>query len=150
MAEAQLIDQSDSVTENNVAIAVGSMPIVAKFVRSHILKSTIIQSLRSKLMGSSERDESYGITPNLPGASDNQDPRKPHTWKHPQADEYYELTDSRFMQTQVTAADREESSSAQNPGAGGASRSGINIVRTVSVTQQAKPGSKSQSFEQLL
>lgn len=114
------------------------------------MKSTIIQSLRSKLIGSSDRDESYGMTPNLPGPSGNQDPRKPNTWKHPQADEYYELTDSRFMQTQVTAMDREESSSAQNPGTVGASRSGINIVRTVSITQQAKSGSKSQSFEQLL
>lgn len=138
------------MTENNVAVAVGSIPIVAKFIRSHIAKSAIIQSLRTKLMGSSDRGDSYGNTPNGPEASDNQDPRKPHTWKHPQADEFYELTDTNFMQTQVAAGDREESALAQKSAAVEASRSGINIVRTVSVTQQAKPDGKSQSLELLL
>jgi hypothetical protein len=147
--EAQLIsDQTASVTEKNVAIAVGSMPIVAKFVRAHIMTSTIFQSIRSKLRGSSDKDESYGMTPNEPGGSNNQDPNKPHTWKHPQAEEFYELTDSTFMQTQVTAVDGEDPS-VKNPGSMGASRSGINIVRTVSITQQSKLGSKSQLVEQL-
>lgn len=89
------------------------------------------------------------MTPNMPGGSDN---RKPHTWVHPQADEYYELTESRLMQTQVTTADQEESFPAAAPesGAPGASRNAINIVRTVSITQQGKPENRSQSLEQLL
>uniref|UniRef100_A0A093Y777 Uncharacterized protein n=2 Tax=Talaromyces marneffei TaxID=37727 RepID=A0A093Y777_TALMA len=103
---------------------------------------------RSKLMRSSDRNESYEMTPNAPGGSDNQDPRKPHTWKYPQADEYYELTDSNFMQTQVTTVDQEDPS-VQNFGVEGASRNGMNIVRTVNITQQAKSGNQAHSPEQL-
>lgn len=88
------------------------------------------------------------MTPNAPGGSDNQDPRKPHTWKYPQADEYYELTDSNFMQTQVTTVDQEDPS-VQNFGVEGASRNGMNIVRTVNITQQAKSGNQAHSPEQL-
>lgn len=134
----------DSVTENNVAIVVGCIPIVAKFIKIHFTNLSFIQTLRSRLLGNSGKSESTPI-PTREASADG-DPRRLHTWVHPQANEYYELTESR-LQTQVTTMSREGLGTED---AGGADRSGISIVRTVSITQQTHSGSRSCSEERLV
>ncbi|TAQ84950.1 hypothetical protein B7494_g6728 [Chlorociboria aeruginascens] len=47
------------VTENNVAIAVGCMPACAKFMKHYVVDSSTFRSLRSRLRGSTDRDELY-------------------------------------------------------------------------------------------
>lgn len=135
----------DSVTENNVAIVVGCIPVVAKFIKIHFTNLSFIQTLRSRLLGNSGKSESTPIP--TPEASGDGDPRRLHTWVHPQANEYYELTESRLMQTQVTTMSGE---GLVTEDAGGAERNGISIVRTVSITQQTHPGSRSCSEERLV
>ncbi|KAJ9253916.1 hypothetical protein DTO195F2_6893 [Paecilomyces variotii] len=127
------------VFETNVAIAVGSMPIIAKFVRSsHIVDS--FRRLRSKLLGRSCKDRSYPISPSVPGPFNPKNTRR----KPLQLNHYDEFTDTMLLvRTQVTAADEE------NPPV----REAINtnregIIQTVDITQQSQLRNQSLSQEQ--
>ncbi|PQE12417.1 integral membrane protein [Rutstroemia sp. NJR-2017a BVV2] len=123
---------NDSVVENNVATIVGCLPVFAYFVRHNIIESSAYRSLRSKFFGGSSKDTglSSGTGPEaaLPQGTFGSKPRK-----GPQARNYYELSEM-----QITVPQKDD-----HPDSTG-------IMRTVNIHQQSRPGSNSQSVEQLL
>jgi hypothetical protein len=90
-----------SVVENNVDIAVASLPALVTFVRVHVGQNSSIQKLRSKFSGNSAGKwfgaSSVAWTPPANAAFGS-------ARKNGHYNDYHELDDSVLLQTQVTIA----------------------------------------------
>ncbi|RYP58942.1 hypothetical protein DL769_008747 [Monosporascus sp. CRB-8-3] len=134
------------VVENNVAIIVGCMPIIANFMRLHMAELSIIRSMRTKLRGSSNNHsyESSKVMPSLPNGtfgSPNMPRRPPH--------QYYELTDSVLMQTQITVTDEDRlrgTNKYPNQGDAGIVRTCLALSALLGERKVAVPGSSTYNL----
>ncbi|KAI1850163.1 hypothetical protein JX266_004542 [Neoarthrinium moseri] len=117
-----------ALIETNVAIIVGCMPTLAQTLRSHLGFPNLLRSLRSRLLGVTGHTDSRPSD----GVSNEEIPKLATigSARPARRGEYYELTDTATLQTQVTA---------QNNTIEGSSLSPSGIIRSVAFSQQFRP-----------
>ncbi|TVY48328.1 hypothetical protein LOCC1_G001473 [Lachnellula occidentalis] len=128
----QTITAICALVETNVAIIVSCMPAFAQLLKVHVGGSSIFQSLRLRYLGGSSYnrsgDKSNEERPQLATFGSNQLPRR---------NDYYELTDTALLKSQITANDELEPSPLASDG----------INRTVGFSQQYRPDSTEHVHE---
>lgn len=117
-----------SIIEQNLAIIVGSMPAFAAFVKLSFAQSNLVSSLRSRLRGHSELDESK-TDPTLAAAIETIGHRR----GNPRNKQYYYELDDSLLDTRATVATHVFES---NPDPHTTEDVEQGIMRTTSVTQE--------------
>ncbi|KAI1098021.1 hypothetical protein F4804DRAFT_325899 [Jackrogersella minutella] len=126
----QTITTLCALVETNVAIIVGCMPAFAQLWKLHISKSAFFLSLRSQLL-----NFTGGSSNSTPGDGFEEDRPKIVTFgsaETPRRRDYYELTDTAILRSQVTVLD-DSPDHAASPTNG--------IVRSVAISQHFEPDS---------